>query len=161
MATVTCWNCGEASSNPYMCQNCRTNLMEPPPASARGKAESDPSDSVGGGTSQPRRTVLDRAAESARLAFPWGEVVIHDRLNIGRDPDFSPLAVQLERTHQGVSRQHAELWQDGAELFVRDLGSLNGTHLNGTRLEAHEPMQMRDGDQLGFGRGLIVTVRVQ
>ena len=48
-----------------------------------------------------------------------------------------------------VSRLHAELAPDGAALRVRDLGSTNGTFLNGKRVEEGVA---RDGDTLAFGR---------
>ena len=48
-----------------------------------------------------------------------------------------------------VSRRHAELAPDGAGLRVRDLGSTNGTFLNGTRVEEGVA---RAGDTLAFGR---------
>jgi pSer/pThr/pTyr-binding forkhead associated (FHA) protein len=48
-----------------------------------------------------------------------------------------------------VSRRHAELAPDGTALRVRDLGSTNGTFLNGKRVEEGIA---RAGDTLAFGK---------
>jgi FHA domain len=50
-----------------------------------------------------------------------------------------------------VSRQQAELRQDGKFWTVRDLDSSNGTYLNGERL-ATAPLPLRPGDEISFGK---------
>jgi adenylate cyclase len=47
-----------------------------------------------------------------------------------------------------VSRAHAIVELDGVAAVVRDLGSTNGTFVNGERIEARP---LRDGDELTFG----------
>ena len=46
-----------------------------------------------------------------------------------------------------VSRQHARLWQDGEGWTLEDLGSNNGTYINGVRLAAARP-QLRHDDEI-------------
>jgi serine phosphatase RsbU (regulator of sigma subunit) len=48
-----------------------------------------------------------------------------------------------------TSRLHAEVRKRGDSLWVSDLGSANGTYLNGTRLIA--PVQLQDGDRIRIG----------
>lgn len=48
-----------------------------------------------------------------------------------------------------VSRIHCRLTAGAAELEVVDLGSTNGTFVNGARVERGS---LRDGDRLGVGR---------
>ncbi len=48
-----------------------------------------------------------------------------------------------------VSREHACVRREGWRAILEDLGSANGTFLNGERLS--EPMQLRDGDQIKVG----------
>jgi diguanylate cyclase (GGDEF)-like protein len=66
-----------------------------------------------------------------------------ERTVVGRSPD-----AQIRLGSDGVSRAHAEILLDGGRVRVRDLGSTNGTFLNGERAEARE---LRDGDKLSIG----------
>ncbi|HEV8307824.1 MAG TPA: FHA domain-containing protein [Methylomirabilota bacterium] len=49
-----------------------------------------------------------------------------------------------------VSRRQAELRQEGGSWTVRDLGSSNGTFLNGQRLAGEQAL--RPGDEISFGK---------
>ena len=49
-----------------------------------------------------------------------------------------------------VSQLHARVFMVDGQLFVEDLGSTNGTYLNGQRVSAAMPM--RRGDSLQVGR---------
>lgn len=55
----------------------------------------------------------------------------------------------LRLTDISVSRFHAELRHVGDGWMVRDLNSMNGTHVNGTRITS--PTRVRPGDRLQFG----------
>ncbi|MFG3246443.1 FHA domain-containing protein [Streptomyces sp. NPDC048187] len=66
-------------------------------------------------------------------------------LRIGRDP-----ASGLRLSHDTVSRVHAELSRQGGTWVLRDLGSTNGTTVNGRRVIG--AAVVREGDQVGFGR---------
>jgi Nif-specific regulatory protein len=54
------------------------------------------------------------------------------------------------------SREHGEVFSADGEWFVRDLGSLNGTHLNGESVRADRPL--RPLDEVRFGRTRLVFV---
>jgi pSer/pThr/pTyr-binding forkhead associated (FHA) protein len=49
-----------------------------------------------------------------------------------------------------ISRRHAHIFLKGGQAFVEDLGSTNGTFVNGTRLDEHAVM-LQDSDLLAFG----------
>lgn len=66
-------------------------------------------------------------------------------LRIGRDP-----ANGLRLSHDTVSRLHAELSRQGSLWILRDLGSTNGTTVNGRRVTGS--VVVHDGDMVGFGR---------
>ncbi len=53
--------------------------------------------------------------------------------------------VDLTVPHALVSRRHTEIFEKDGRLFVRDLGSLNGTFVNNKRIESDHPL---DPDQL-------------
>ncbi|MFI9628368.1 DUF1707 and FHA domain-containing protein [Streptomyces sp. NPDC052042] len=65
-------------------------------------------------------------------------------LLIGRDPGNG-----LRLNHESVSRLHAELIARDGRWLLRDLGSTNGTCVNGQRVVGTVPV--REGDQVSFG----------
>ncbi|KNE55198.1 hypothetical protein AMAG_01114 [Allomyces macrogynus ATCC 38327] len=54
-----------------------------------------------------------------------------------------------------LSRTHAEVWAENGAVYLRDLGSSNGTFVNGKRLsdenQASPPTLIRTGDVIEFG----------
>jgi len=54
-----------------------------------------------------------------------------------------------------VSRRHCELYEDKGKLMVKDLGSSNGTYVNGKRVLGQQPVKA--GDVLSIGG---VTFRI-
>lgn len=57
----------------------------------------------------------------------------------------------LNAQRHGVSRQHCRLSRQGNRLVVTDLGSTNGTYLNGRLLQPHRETPLADGDRLILG----------
>lgn len=51
-----------------------------------------------------------------------------------------------------VSRQHALFGFDAAGMSITDLGSLNGTKVDGTLVEPHSLFRIKDKQQLTIGR---------
>ena len=58
---------------------------------------------------------------------------------------------------KGVSRRHAKITRRGNEVFIEDLGSMNGTFLNRKKLTPYLPQVLKNGDELQLG-GLILQV---
>lgn len=54
--------------------------------------------------------------------------------------------------HFGVSRHHATLTFNDGYLYLEDLGSTNGTRINGFQLTANQKYRLRDGDEIEFAR---------
>ena len=50
----------------------------------------------------------------------------------------------------GVSRQHAGIRNDEQGYWIEDLGSRNGTYVNGVELEG-EGQRLRDADRIQLG----------
>jgi pSer/pThr/pTyr-binding forkhead associated (FHA) protein len=61
----------------------------------------------------------------------------------GRDPNCE---IPIDSPH--VSRKHFELARTKEGFFITDLGSSNGTKLNGQRIPPHEPTRIGSGDEL-------------
>lgn len=58
---------------------------------------------------------------------------------------------------RGVSRQHCAFERTPDRLLVRDLGSTNGTFLNGHRLEPGQQVAVQHGDDLILGELLLMV----
>ena len=80
-----------------------------------------------------------------RLTTVTGSYALAEGVNlIGRDEECT---VPLDMS--GVSRRHAEIRVSPDRVVLHDLGSKNGTWLNGTRVGGD--VELRDGDKLRFG----------
>lgn len=66
---------------------------------------------------------------------------------------------ELTADGPGISRQHARITIDQGRMTVTDLGSVNGTFVNGVRCQRDEIFVLKDGDQLLLGAAP-VTVKL-
>lgn len=76
---------------------------------------------------------------------------------IGRNDPKSGIFVEIDLSSLAsnpkvISRRHAQIEQQGDRFYVTDLGSTNGTYLNGQRLTPREKRPLWDGDVLEFGK---------
>jgi hypothetical protein len=65
-------------------------------------------------------------------------------ISIGRDP-----GNQIVINDPQISRQHARITPQGGLMILEDLGSTNGTTVNGLRISA--PHTLAHGDEIGMG----------
>ena len=61
----------------------------------------------------------------------------------------------------GISRLHAELAGRGGDWYLKDLGSRNGTALNGELLPPNTPVRLSDRDRIAFGGLEFTFLRAQ
>lgn len=73
---------------------------------------------------------------------------------IGRHPDNDVVA-----PHSSVSRLHATIGHNGADWYVRDMASLNGTFIGAARLPQCGSRTLRNGVHLLLG-GFVMLVEV-
>ena len=60
-----------------------------------------------------------------------------------------PSSSAARKTSSSVSRRHAEIAHRGEAYVVRDVGSLNGTYVNRSRIESH---RLQEGDEVQIGK---------
>jgi hypothetical protein len=133
-----------------------------------------------GGKTRSFPTSTDKAAQAN---WPTGEVIVTDQepiifeigehevmlpfaeiLTIGRasdvqtdsrpDVDLGPFG----GSDKGVSRKHIKIKRKNVLIYVADLGSTNGTLLNGRRLIPNAERLLRNGDELQLGK---LTIKVR
>jgi pSer/pThr/pTyr-binding forkhead associated (FHA) protein len=91
---------------------------------------------------------------------------------IGRAPS-CVVALPATREYSDVSRRHCALKVDPPFVHVRDLGSLNGTYVNGINIggrmsrnlrdtmeDAPEWIPLHDGDELRLGQRVALRVEI-
>ena len=92
-------------------------------------------------------------------AFPkMMEIPVNKRVTLGRSDIDAPLVspdidfVACNAIANGISRSHAAIDpQSDGKFALIDLGSRNGTMLNGHKLNAHQPYIVADGDEIYIG----------
>ncbi|MGB9824008.1 MAG: FHA domain-containing protein [Candidatus Hydrothermia bacterium] len=86
-------------------------------------------------------------------------------LIVGRkSQDFTPdVDLSSFPSSYTVSRRHAMLIIDPSSnsFMIQDLGSTNGTYLNGTRLEPGKSYKVYPGDTIGFSKKLMLVLEVR
>ena len=96
----------------------------------------------------PAFLIIDRGpAAGTTIPVPEGET------HIGRAQHAT-----LRIEHASVSRMHAAVRRSGNRFFVRDLGSHNGTWVNGHRIKGE--VQAFGGDEIVVGRA-VLTLRAE
>lgn len=71
-------------------------------------------------------------------------------------PDIDLTPVDSQRS---VSRRHSKIYRKGAKFFLaEEIGTMNATFLNGTRLETGVPVELTSGDELRCG---VVALRFE
>jgi hypothetical protein len=128
----------------------------------RAEAEHDPTltyDPV----DEARRLRARRAAAEipglegiALVATEGAPTGTHWVLPLGRSEAGRNLEAVVLLDDVTVSRHHAEFLLDEEALAVRDLGSTNGTYVNGRRAEVAD---LEPGDEVIIGRFHLVVVR--
>jgi hypothetical protein len=63
------------------------------------------------------------------------------------DVDLTPIDTQ-----RSTSRRHAKIYRRGPKFFVcEEIGTMNGTFVNGERVHTGVPVEIRPGDEVQFG----------
>ncbi|MAS34237.1 MAG: hypothetical protein CL610_09525 [Anaerolineaceae bacterium] len=96
-------------------------------------------------------TLRIRDVAEAIMLHPTRQTVL------GRSDSDSPKQPDLDLTsmggfEKGVSRLHAAISRSEDTLMLMDLGSVNGTYLNGQRLIPNQARVLRDGDEIRLGK---------
>ena len=86
--------------------------------------------------------------QSVSGPFANRRFAIEGTLRIGRDPSRNDLVVPAEEAM--ISGVHCMLEVKGSSLFLTDLGSKNGTYINGNRVVSGEPKELKLGDTISL-----------
>jgi pSer/pThr/pTyr-binding forkhead associated (FHA) protein len=89
-------------------------------------------------------------------------IPLNKPVHMGRLDPASNIFPEVDLTNdggveKGVSRRHARILKRGAKIYIEDLGSSNGTFVNGQKLSPYFPEALTNGDSLRLG-GLEIEV---
>lgn len=80
-----------------------------------------------------------------------GTVIKLGRYDLSKDSnelDLNPYGASM----RGVSHNHAEIHMDSDGIYIKDLGSTNGTFIHGKRLDPHTLTLLQKDTEILFGR---------
>lgn len=145
--TVFCTECGSQliSSDTLVTQNITTSQVRESMSQSKPSHTAPPVELNSWGSLH----VLDTGQMLPlmdRNEFTIGR--ISDNQPIMPDIDLSP----YQAYGSGVSRLHAVLKRMGTRVVVMDLGSANGTYLNGKRLNTNVEQTLNHGDIISLGK---------
>lgn len=89
--------------------------------------------------------VEDARPPWARLVGEQTREITVNRAVVGRGPEAD---VEIPSRH--VSRRHALIWKQDERMLIQDLGSANGTRVDGVLLD-RRPVQVQPGSVITFG----------
>jgi Protein of unknown function (DUF3662)/FHA domain len=114
--------------------------------------ETDPGLHTGNFSVNARLLEAEGGAAVGALVLPTGQRVVLGEfvVSIGRLPECT-----ITLADPNVSRHHAEIRPSGAGYRLIDLGSTNGTVVNGAKVREHD---LVDGDVITFGATAITFV---
>ncbi len=127
--------------------------VDAPRASTREPSDEDPSSTRAVSSDTAARLGVVGAGPELIVLDPEGKA--RERISITR----APVVIGRLSTNDvvladaNVSRRHAEIRRDGDQWQLVDLGSTNGTLVNGKLTREHD---LVDGDKLGFGTSELV-----
>jgi hypothetical protein len=139
---TSCPACGKTVEEPYppQCPSCGARLEGATESFAPvGDSQEELAESAGTDLDQGPVLVVRKGAEVGERFF-----IDRPRLTVGRDPESDIFLNDIT-----VSRSHAVLEFKASEVTVEDGGSLNGTYVNGVRVDK---ALLADGDLVQVGR---------
>ncbi len=135
----------------------RRGGAQAPPSGAPSGAPPVPADATRPLDAYERETVaaawilsgIDGGGNSVRLVVSEGDLArAPEGQVIGRHVDHCELVIDDE----SLSRRHARLTLKGRRLMIEDLGSTNGTSVDGKPLALRRPVVLKQGATVGLGK---------
>jgi pSer/pThr/pTyr-binding forkhead associated (FHA) protein len=151
-----CPACGEQNpATEVICRVCMANLSSVAPVPPIQAAPPDQEDDRAGADSDA--TMISRP-ETLTLSLPSGDCAISVMSGhvLGRRGDAD--AENVFEKFRTVSRRHARVTFANGAWNIEDLGSTNGTWVNGSRIEPGERRPLNGGDTVALSLGCEMKV---
>ena len=137
---MKCPECGqEVAEEAKACPACGASLLEKTRTLPPGEIAPPPPADVAVPAGEPSFVVAGPIDKGVVFQINKGLSII------GRDPE-----ADIFLNDVTVSRRHAQLRREEGGVYLKDLGSLNGTFVNGRIIS--EEVRLQDGDEVQIGR---------
>jgi hypothetical protein len=97
------------------------------------------------GPGRPVATLVVRQGAQAGMSFP----LAGNQIVIGREEGVDVILQDAES-----SRRHSRITWQGSQFIIEDMGSTNGTFVNGVQITS--PQLLNSGDSIGIGQTALV-----
>ena len=142
--------CQTAAALSGCCGGCPGGLQskqEPRRAILKQPPGEDPNQTIIHGSNVGQRLSRMRSTGTTYIVFQGKRVPLVGRISLGRDKGND---IMLE--DKLASRRHAVIQKIKDEYFLEDLGSTNGTLVNGQRIPPHRYVRLALSDVMLIGR---------
>lgn len=157
---IVCPNCQhENLDGVVFCDDCGMQLVGENPIVTQTILP-DQMAQITGPSVKPKTPPKDLDTWASLHLMDSGQILpLADRteFTLGRISGAQPIMPDIDLTPyqayaSGVSRLHAVLKREGTQVRIMDLGSSNGTYLNGKRLKPNVAQTLQHGDLLSLGK---------
>ncbi len=163
---ILCPNCHHQEfTGALFCSECGARLVvtEAPTTHHIERNQTGLIMSQGSRASMPPAPIMSSNSADAAVSLHLIEsgMILHlsgqNEFTVGRAVDGQPILPDVdlspyEAYAQGVSRLHAALKLNNQRVFITDLGSSNGTRVNGQKLMPNVDYPLNHGDVIGLGK---------
>ena len=158
---ILCPNCQHKEiTGAIFCSNCGTQLISPKSNKTHEISASEArSGSIQGLQAHPTPQIRLNSWASLHMVESGQFLSLADRndFTLGRISEGQSILPDVDLTTynayaNGVSRLHCVIKRNDTKAIVMDLGSSNGTYLNGVRIPPHVETPINHGDVIGLGK---------
>lgn len=154
---IVCRNCKhQEADGAIFCSECGMQLVQYTP---RETQRFNTAASELGTVSTPDAPAQSPAWISMHLLDSGQILPVSDRaeFTMGRVSENQPIMPDIDLSpfkafDHGVSRLHAVIRNNSGKIVIMDLGSSNGTYINGTRIVPNIEQPLRHGDIVALGK---------
>lgn len=165
---IECHNCGKKNRiNEVFCYSCGQLLDSPLSIALETRQFADATDQLFTDEYFGDESIMALIVRDTQVNFEMRPQLRRHEMVVGRSSNAGTMSPDVDLTDAdgamlGVSRLHLAVRYEPGDnaIQVNDLGSANGTFINGQRLHPKEVRILRSGDELRLGR-LVLRVRYQ
>lgn len=162
---ITCPNCQNKNMlGAIFCKDCGVQLVSGEGVMYGGETDRSETQFVPEPVqAHPAASAIPSIPDDAKVAIYLQEtneilpLIDREEVTLGRAIEGQPIIPDIDLSpyngyEKGVSRLHASVKIVGKLVSITDLGSANGTWVNGSKLQPNQPQPIAHGDMLTLGK---------